>query len=1099
MDKLSSHIQTGSVRTAHTLIVLTLCICGIFDTKCFGERLPEWTAKIRRDHPRLFFNSQTWPAVRERALGPEREWYLNIKGRVDKLLTSTNGRDVLETREYGREAAWSAFVYRMTGEQCYLEVSMKCLDASLRFYDECFSQRKSVNWYSTSRVHATLAWDWLYEALSETQRHDYMSRLVRAVDRVLKAKPVIYRENMSGYSSGFYGVRNCLWFIGCTAFGTEIEPAKVNEWLLWGRDENIKLLEHRRKACGDDGGGASATLGYVLGAYPWSEQNFFYTWLSSTGENIAPDWLHSAWLANYVIWNWIEADGEPLEFGYGDRPHTHNAMPTSQLYTHMANIRHLYGKQRPKEASLARHVQELLPQKRYSSSWFIYPFLLTGLDNSPEPFEPEGLPRARHFENMAQIIMRSGTGKNDTYCMFSCGGVLEQHRHYDALNFVIYHKGFLALDSGTRYKEFDNGEHLANYYAQTVAHNCVVIHQPGEPPARYWGGTVVGNHGGQHKQLGSVVRAFETNDDYVYVAADATACYQHGAVKRAGQPDLPEKCELVTRQIVFLIPNHFVIFDRVVSTDASYRKDWLLHTAHEPEIYSKTIRADHREGRMFCKTMLPKDAILRTVGGPGREFRAAGKNWDIVRDGLTDENLTLMGQWRVEVTPGRARKKDVFLHVIQVGDRGLEKMDGAELIEAAGSYGVKLKTAEATWEVVFNSEGPLDGLIKRTGKSRRIDRALATGVQKQVGIAAREYQAMTYKQAKARTPKRKLPVFWVGSMEKLEQQLAKVKTGVVRVIARTPGGRPMHVVGFGSREEVTHKANFNSAVGGRQESAYMDKEARYKPVILFVGPVHGHEVEALTGLVNLIAIMDTGKDLHGKEQTELRKLGQRCRLLIVPAGNPDGIARFEPRALQGMGVVDVRFWGQGTWTDDTFCGWPQSKRQHPMAGDNVGFPGCYFNDAGINPMHDEFFEPMGPEAPAILKVAGEEGPDLAVSLHSHESKPALLRPAYVTMEKQEDIRRLAVKYYAMLMERELPYGSLFETKTEGGSYPSPFNLTSAMYHVSGASSFTFECPHGLNSEKACKVGFEEILDIQLTLYEAMMRHELTKKGPQSDG
>jgi hypothetical protein len=273
----------------------------------------------------------------------------------------------------------------------------------------------------------------------------------------------------------------------------------------------------------------------------------------------------------------------------------------------------------------------------------------------------------------------------------------------------------------------------------------------------------------------------------------------------------------------------------------------------------------------------------------------------------------------------------------------------------------------------------------------------------------------------------------------------------------------------------------------------LDKEARYKPVILFVGPVHGHEVEALTGLVNLIAIMDTGRDLRRKDQTRLQELGKRCRLLIVPAGNPDGIARLEPRALQGMGIDDLRFWGQGTWSDDTFCGWPQSKRQHPMVGENIGFLGCYFNDGGINPMHDEFFEPMGPEAPAILKVATEEGPELAVSLHSHASKPALLRPAYVTMEKQGDVRWLAEECYAMLRERGLPHGSPFQAKAEGGRYPSPFNLTSAMYHVSGASSFTFECPHGLSSEGACKVTFEEILDIQLALYEAMMRHELAKK------
>jgi heparin/heparan-sulfate lyase len=1077
------------------LVILTLFIMigEILCIKCIAKELPSWTNKIRNDHPRLFFNSDTWPKVRQRALGSELSWYNNIKGRIDNLIKRIGDKNTLDTKEYGQEASWSAFIYRVTREPKYLDFSKKFLDASLRFYNECYQNRKSVNWYSTSRVHATLAWDWLYNDLSETERRDYMSRLVRVIDKVVKAKPSIYRENMSGYNTGFYGVKNCLWFIGCTAYGTGIKESLVNEWLVWGRNENMKMLEHRRKSCSDDGGGASATLGYVLGAYPWAEQNFFYTWLSSTGENIAPDWPHSAWLANYVIWNWIESGRESLEFGYGDRPHTKNALPTSQLFTHMANICHLYSRQRPKEAALAKHVQQRVSRKRYSSSWFIYPFLLTDIDNKIEAFIPDSLPNARHFENMGQIIMRSGTGLDDTYCMFSCGGILRQHRHYDALNFVIYHKGFLALDSGTRYKEFDNGEHLANYYAQTVAHNCVVIHQEGEPPARYWGGTVVGNHGGQHSQLGSEVIAFETNDDYVYVAGDATACYQHGLVKRQGQPDLGEKCELVTRQIVFLIPNHFVIFDRVISTEADYRKDWLLHTAHKPQIRGKTIRADHKKGRMLCRTMLPRDAELRSVGGPDKEFWAAGKNWDILREGLTDENLALMGQWRVEVTPGNARQQDNFLHVIQVGDQDLRQMDMVKLIEEDNRCGVTITSGEHTWNVVFNSTGTLGGHISRSGNGSRINRNLTNGVQKQVGIAAQIYPAMTNEQAKARIPVRNLPDFWIGTMEKLKSQLAQVNDGQVQIIAKTPGGRPLHLVSFGEYEQVTHKANFNSAIGGRDSSAYMNKEARYKPVILFVGPVHGHEVEALTGLTNLIKIMDTGYDLRGKKQTHLQELGQKCRLLIIPAGNPDGIARLEPQALQGMELDDVRFWGQGTWSDDTFCGWPESKRQHPMIGQNTGFLGCYFNDAGINPMHDEFFEPMSQEAPSILKVAREEGPDLAVSLHSHASKPALLRPAYLTLEKQEYIRKLAAEYYEILKERGLPYGRVFETRTEGGRNPAPFNLTSAMYHVSGASSFTFECPHGLISKTACKVNCEEILDIQLALYEAMIRYELTKK------
>ncbi len=157
-----------------------------------------------------------------------------------------------------------------------------------------------------------------------------------------------------------------------------------------------------------------------------------------------------------------------------------------------------------------------------------------------------------------------------------------------------------------------------------------------------------------------------------------------------------------------------------------------------------------------------------------------------------------------------------------------------------------------------------------------------------------------------------------------------------------------------------------------------------------------------------------------------------------------------------------------------------------MTGVNVGFLGCYFNDAGINPMHDEFFAPMGPEAPGLLKIAREEGPDLIVSLHSHGSRPALLRPSYLPHEVQKDIQTLARECYQLMDGQGLPHDTPFAIKPE--TVKDSFNLTSALYHVSGAGSFTFECPHGLQG--ACPATPEQILDIQLTLYEGMLRHAL---------
>ena len=472
-----------------------------------------------------------------------------------------------------------------------------------------------------------------------------------------------------------------------------------------------------------------------------------------------------------------------------------------------------------------------------------------------------------------------------------------------------------------------------------------------------------------------------------------------------------------------------------------------------------------------------------------------------VKYGTPDtKDLALFGQWRIEVSPSTPRKQDNFLHVIQVGDQKLTAMDKTELIESAGRSGVRLKSKDKTWTVTFNTRGELGGHITCQSPSVKIDQDLTTAVQTQVGInAGTNEKTMTYLQAMQRIPVRDLPEFWMVNIERINKFLSQLKIGSVSTIATTPGKRSVHLISYGELEPLVNKANFNSAIGGRKLSAYMDKEARSKPVILFVGPVHGQEVENLIGLTNFINVMETGLDLRGKDQGHLRELGQKCRLLIIPEGNPDGIARYKPGSMVGMKLNDIRFWGQGTWSDNTYCSWPEAKRQHPMTGDNVGFLGCYFNDAGINPMHDEFFAPMGPEAPAILNVARREGPDLAVSLHSHSTNPALLRPAYVPIEVQQSIRLLGQRYNALLKVHNLPNRKkVFEPGPEQGRRLAPFNLTSALYHISGAESFTFECPQGITDKKACPVSHDHILDIQLLLYQAMIEHALLNENTNPD-
>ncbi|MBC8877273.1 MAG: hypothetical protein H8E44_48210, partial [Planctomycetes bacterium] len=167
------------------------CVVALSVTSASAADLPDWTTKIRRDHPRLFFNVDTWPQVRERALGAERAWYLSTKERLDRLLPKLGDASTRENSDRGPQAAQAAFVFLVEKDDRYLNLAKMCLDVSIRYYEQCYQERKTVNWYSTSRVHAICAWDWLYDHLGEAERAGLMSRLVQVIDNVLQARPRI--------------------------------------------------------------------------------------------------------------------------------------------------------------------------------------------------------------------------------------------------------------------------------------------------------------------------------------------------------------------------------------------------------------------------------------------------------------------------------------------------------------------------------------------------------------------------------------------------------------------------------------------------------------------------------------------------------------------------------------------------------------------------------------------------------------------------------------------------------------------------------------------------------------------------------------------
>ena len=79
----------------------------------------------------------------------------------------------------------------------------------------------------------------------------------------------------------------------------------------------------------------------------------------------------------------------------------------------------------------------------------------------------------------------------------------------------------------------------------------------------------------------------------------------------------------------------------------------------------------------------------------------------------------------------------------------------------------------------------------------------------------------------------------------------------------------------------------------------------------------------------------------------------------------------------------------------------------------------------------------------------------------------------------------------------LPYGPIQNPGIEDETFPPvhSFNLISALHHISGTMAITFECRHGCISENTpnTPITFENILDMELNLYDVMLEYALQNR------
>lgn len=697
-------------------------------------------------HPRLFLNETTLSNIRTNMTPSQRQYLSELQQRVDAYPKPGTNAMAAPARDFGKEAADTALIYILTGEKKYCEKAFILLKESVGYYHAQYAKSEGVNWYSSSRIGALCAFDWLYNDLTGEQKktvgQDLLAHILDTQDERKQPKKV--RDGPSGWGMGFYGVGNLPWYAGLAFVKTGLNDEAALKLLENGYSDHLKMLAGRSEFAGDDGGSASACVAYAgKGEYQRAEYNFFLTWRTLMGTNFADYFPRLALFPNWLLWNAIPSD-TPLgpnyqffEFGYGDTWHINNRWKPSPIY--LSQYTCFY---KNKASEIVEIVEYLLAKSGYDSAASIYTSTLNyHLDQSVLPFLfiPDihsganasvlnGLPRARHFEKLGQIIMNSGWNADATFCLFTAGqSNKDGHKHWDENNFIIYRNGFLALDCGTRESSTNVSTHMCEYYGYSIAHNCMLIRMEGELPYdKYYKYQTQANGRGMCSQYGSELLAFETGDYYTYVASDAVLAYNSN------------KCDMALRQFVFVYPDYFVICDRVISRKPDQTKTWLLHTQNEPLAAGDTFSAEHWGGRLFCRTLLPRECKSEKIGGDGKEFWSDGRNWPICPERESEvRGGALYGRWRMEISPAEQEREAVFLHLLQVGDRSLRRMTSSELITTADEIGVNFSAGEKNVTVYFNRAGEAGGRIhiSRGWFKTLVSRNFTSSVQPQSGLA----------------------------------------------------------------------------------------------------------------------------------------------------------------------------------------------------------------------------------------------------------------------------------------------------------------------------------------------------------------------------
>lgn len=166
---------------------------------------------------------------------------------------------------------------------------------------------------------------------------------------------------------------------------------------------------------------------------------------------------------------------------------------------------------------------------------------------------PDDLPLNQYFEELGYVVFKSGWGSDDIRLIFK-SGTSQGKGHASQNEFQIYYKG-KPISCGPGYT---SGDPVTD---ATWTSNCILVDELGQAQEP-------GDNESCPLDTRGVIQEFTDNSPYyAYARGDASATY----TGENGAGDLDEW----VRQVVYMEPNYFVMYDEVEASSAS-QFDWLF-------------------------------------------------------------------------------------------------------------------------------------------------------------------------------------------------------------------------------------------------------------------------------------------------------------------------------------------------------------------------------------------------------------------------------------------------------------------------------------------------------------------------------------------